>query len=176
MFAGRRSCIEWQAIPQQRNWAKSTKLAQTSTWAHLTNTGKVLAWPGIEPGTFFCHGRCSNHWATAPCPEILSILADDPYTSYNFPCILYRVPWHPPIQVLRLIMLRNFSWLCPITLLEEWPTFQCYNTCQKLEWVFHSFLNQNKLKSKNHWCLWVTCLLTIIKSNIITMCKKYFSE
>ena len=50
---------------QQRNWAKSTKLAQTSTWAHLTNTGKVLAWPGIEPGTFFCHGRCSNHWAKA---------------------------------------------------------------------------------------------------------------
>ena len=23
---------------QQRNWAKSTKLAQTSTWAHSTNT------------------------------------------------------------------------------------------------------------------------------------------
>ena len=78
---------------QQRNWAKSTKLAQTSTWAHLTNTGKVLAWPGIEPGTFFCHGRCSNHWATAPCPEILSILVDDPYTSHNFPYIISRVPW-----------------------------------------------------------------------------------
>ena len=66
-------------------------------------------------------------------------------------------------------MVRNFSWLCPITLLEEWPTFQCYNTCQKLEWLFHSFPNQNNRKSKNHWCLWATCLLTIIKSNIITI-------
>ena len=57
-------------------------------------------------------------------PRELSSLVDDPYNSYNFPCILYRVPWHPPIQVLRLIMLRNFSWLCPITLLEEWdPPF-----------------------------------------------------
>ena len=60
-FAGRRSCIEWQAIPVTAYWAESTKLAQISTWAQLTNTGKVLAWPGIEPGTFFCHGRCSNH-------------------------------------------------------------------------------------------------------------------
>ena len=47
---------------EQRNQAKSTKLAQTSTWAHLTitGTGKVLAWQGIEPRTFFCHGRCSD--------------------------------------------------------------------------------------------------------------------
>ena len=42
---------------QQRNWAKSTKLAQTSTWAHLTNNGKVFA--GLD--TFFCYGRCSTH-------------------------------------------------------------------------------------------------------------------
>ena len=145
MFAGRRSCIEWQAIPQQRNWAKSTKLAQTSTWAHLTNTGKVLAWPGIEPGTFFCHGRCSNHWATAPCPEMCQFWLMTPILLTIFP-----------------------------TFYHVFPGQGCNNTCPKPEWLFHSISHQNLIfrwlthmhlcilliKVKQHWVAlvlgWVT--------------------
>ena len=44
---GRCSAINGKPFRHQRSWVNVTKLAQTSTWAHLTNTGKVLAWPGI---------------------------------------------------------------------------------------------------------------------------------
>ena len=54
--SSRCSCIEWQAIPFNSVIGQSQQ-----SWAHLTNTEKVLAWLGW--------GRYHRATATAPCPE-----------------------------------------------------------------------------------------------------------
>ena len=70
--------IEWQAISHQLVRANSTRLKHKHVPdINLTIDGKVLAWSRYKPGTFFCHGRCSELWATVPCLKCWELLVDN---------------------------------------------------------------------------------------------------
>ena len=102
--SGRCSCIEWQAIPFNRVIGQSQQ-----SWAHLTNTEKVLAWLGW--------GRYHRATATAPCPESCQVRLMTHILLTIFPTFFT----HP---ITRLLVLLNFGWLCLITPLEERLAFQ----------------------------------------------------
>ena len=83
-------------------WAKSTKLAKTSTWAHLTNTGKVLAWPWIEPGTFN---------ATTPARKHEWLFHSPPHQNYSYIVEQLLFSWCHVILTFNCVLVLGLFWL-----------------------------------------------------------------